>query len=68
MSSLKSFSLPPAISTWTICTVNNWKEGFPGGSGVQKNIRVPVQETQVRSLVWEDPTHRGATTPVPHNP
>ena len=28
---------------------------------------LPVQETWVRSLVWEDPTCRGATKPVRHN-
>ena len=26
-----------------------------------------MQETQVRSLIWEDPTHLGATKPVHHN-
>ena len=26
-----------------------------------------MQETRVRALVWEDPTCRGATTPVSHN-
>ena len=30
-------------------------------------IRLPVQGTQVRALVWEDPTWRGATKPVCHN-
>ena len=30
-------------------------------------IRLPMQETQVRALVWEDPTSRGATKPVCHN-
>ena len=30
-------------------------------------IRLPVQETRVRALVWEDPTCRGATKPVHHN-
>ena len=29
--------------------------------------RLPMQGTQVRSLVWEDPTCRGATKPVRHN-
>ena len=28
---------------------------------------LPVQGTQVRSLVWEDPTCPGATEPVCHN-
>ena len=30
-------------------------------------ICVPMQGTWVRSLVWEDPTCRGATKPVHHN-
>ena len=30
-------------------------------------IRLPMQGTQVRALVWEDPTCRGATKPVRHN-
>ena len=30
-------------------------------------IRLPVQGTRVRALVWEDPTCRGATKPVCHN-
>ena len=30
-------------------------------------ICLPVQGTQVRALVWEDPTCRGATRPVRHN-
>ena len=30
-------------------------------------ICLPTQGTQVRALVWEDPTCRGATRPVSHN-
>ena len=30
-------------------------------------IRLPIQGTQVRALVREDPTCRGATKPVRHN-
>ena len=30
-------------------------------------IRLPMQGTGVRALVWEDPTCRGATRPVCHN-
>ena len=30
-------------------------------------IRLPMQGTRVRALVWEDPTHHGATKPVRHN-
>ena len=30
-------------------------------------VRLPMQGTRVRALVWEDPTCRGATRPVRHN-
>ena len=30
-------------------------------------IRLPMQGTRVRALVWEDATCRGATKPVRHN-
>ena len=30
-------------------------------------VCLPVQGTQVRALVWEDPTCRGAAEPVRHN-
>ena len=30
-------------------------------------IRLPMQGTRVRALVWEDPTCRGAAKPVCHN-
>ena len=30
-------------------------------------IRLPMQGTRVRALVWEDPTCRGATRPVSHS-
>ena len=30
-------------------------------------ISLPMQETQVQALVWEDPTCHGATKPVSHN-
>ena len=30
-------------------------------------IHLPVQGTRVRTLVWEDPTCRGATKPTCHN-
>ena len=39
--------------------------GFPGGAVLR--ICLPMQETQVRALVWEDPTCRGAPGPVSHN-
>ena len=30
-------------------------------------IRLPIQGTRVRALVWDDPTCCGATEPVSHN-
>ena len=30
-------------------------------------IHLPVQGTQIRALVWEDPTRHGATKPMCHN-
>ena len=30
-------------------------------------VCLPMQGTQVRALVWEDPTCRGAAGPVRHN-
>ena len=30
-------------------------------------VRLPMQGTRVRALVWEDPTCRGATKPVSHS-
>ena len=30
-------------------------------------IRLPMQGTQVQSLLWEDPTHHETTKPLKHN-
>ena len=40
-----------------------------GASLVVQWLRIclPMQGTQVRALVWEDPTCRGTTGPVSHN-
>ena len=40
-----------------------------GASLVAQWLRIclPMQGTQARALVWEDPTCRGATRPVSHN-
>ena len=40
-----------------------------GASLVAQWLRIclPMQGTQVRALVWEDPTCHGATGPVSHN-
>ena len=40
----------------------------PASLVVQRlGIRLPIQGTWVRALVWEDPTCRGTTKPVCHN-
>ena len=39
--------------------------GFPGGSVVKNHLL--MQETQVQSLVREDPTYRGETKPMCYN-
>ena len=50
-------SLPEILKLWSGASlVAQWLR-----------IRLPVQETQVRALVWEDPTCHGATKPVRHN-
>ena len=45
------------------------KKITPGTSLVVQwlRIRLPMQGTRVRALVWEDPTCRGATKPVCHS-
>ena len=44
-------------------------KGIFGTSLVAHWLRIclPMQGTQVRALVWEDPTCRGATKPMLHN-
>ena len=45
------------------------KNFYTGASLVAQwlRIRLPMQGTRVRALVWEDPTCRGATGPMSHN-
>ena len=45
------------------------KKSTNGASLVAQWLRIclTMQGTQVRALVWEDPTCRGATRPVSHN-
>ena len=33
----------------------------------KKKKHLPMKETQVRSLIWDDPTCLGTTKPVGHN-
>ncbi|XP_057382115.1 acetoacetyl-CoA synthetase isoform X3 [Balaenoptera acutorostrata] len=51
------------------CHFCAFKELLRGTSLVAQwlRIRLPMQGTRVRALVWEDPTCRGATKPVRHN-
>ena len=45
------------------------KVSITGASLVAQWLKIclPMQGTRVRALVWEDPTHHGATGPVSHN-
>ena len=51
------------------CQLIQLKIEQPGASLVVQwlRIRLPMQGTRVRALVWEDPTCCGATGPVSHN-
>ena len=53
----------------SICKYIKVKKTTKGTSLVAQllRIRLPMQGTQVRALVWEDPTCHGATKPVHHN-
>ena len=44
----------------------NLEEGLPWWHS-DEEICLPTQETQVQSLVWEDPTCRGAADPESHS-
>ena len=49
-------------------TINEIKNSLWASLVVQwLRICLPMQGTQVRALVWEDPTCRRATRPVSHN-
>ena len=52
-----------------ISKICHCKNNVSGTSLVANWLRIhlPMQGTQVRALVWEDPTCRGATKPVRHN-
>ncbi|KAJ8787577.1 hypothetical protein J1605_022892 [Eschrichtius robustus] len=60
----KAATFPTGLLTLTVET-----QQLGGTSLVAQwlRIRLPVQGTQVRALVWEDPTCHGATKPVHHN-
>ena len=50
------------------CAPTLHKKGLIGASLVEQwlRVRLPMQGTRVRALVWEDPTCHGATKPVHH--
>ncbi|KAJ8784991.1 hypothetical protein J1605_007547 [Eschrichtius robustus] len=50
-------------------SVETSASGGPGASLVAQwlGIRLPMQGTRVRALVWEDPTCHGATKSMRHN-
>ena len=54
---------------WTEMIRNHSTRNKRGASLVAQWLRIclPMQETGVRALVWEDPTYCGATKPVSHN-
>ena len=68
--SMKVWNLPEGVLAYCIPFPGFWiteiwylfprDRGFPGGSAV-KNLAA-MQETQVRSLVWEDPLEESMTT------
>ena len=72
---------PGSLPDFSSLLIFNWKEQIPKPiffTLKKKNswaslvvqwlrIRLPMQGTWVRALVWEDPTCRGATRPVSHN-
>ena len=57
------------VETASLCSVEIEKSSMRGASLVARwlGIRLSMQGTRVRALVWEDPTCRGASRPVSHN-
>ena len=53
-----------AIPYWFLVIISKFLD-FPGGTEDKNSL--PMQETWVQSLVWEDSTSHGATEPVSHN-
>ena len=51
---LKNSSVIPCYSSTEM--------GFPGGAVVKKKIHLPMQDTQVWSLGWEDPLEKETAT------
>ena len=60
---------PGSLAAYILVKIIGNKNQPIGASLVAQWLRIclPMQGTRVRALVWEDPTCRGATTPVSHN-
>ena len=57
-----------ATESMDACFKNNIKKHSGTSLVVQwLRIHLPMQGTQVRSMVWEDPTCQRATKPMNHN-
>ena len=57
-----------SIKSWEKTIGTKLKDRFRASLVVQwLRIRLPMQGTRVRTLVWEDPTCRGATKPMRHS-
>ena len=58
------------LTTFLVGWIDTFEfKDHPRASLVAQWLRIclPMQRTRVRSLVWENPTCRGATRPVSHN-
>ena len=57
------------VQLWQCVHKSVTEEPMMGASLVAQwlRIRLPMQETRVQALVWEDPTCRGATKPMHRN-
>ena len=68
--SLTKFTMHLSIKAWKFNTILYSDQiytprGFPGGQWLR--VHLPTQGTQIQSLVWENPTGRGAAKPVHHS-
>ena len=59
------FELQGSTYTWIFFPIKNTIGDFPGVQWL--GICMPMQGTQVRSLIWKDPTCRRAIKAMPHN-
>ena len=68
LSKQSCFSSPSSHGPW-IPSLSQVKKPHWGVSLAAQwwRVRLPMQETWVQPLLWEDPTGRGATKPVSHS-